>query len=141
MREMTRDEAVNFLREGTRTGKLATVRADGRLHVVPIWFIVEGDEVVFTTWHDSVKARNLRRDPRASLIVDLEQPPYSFVMVEGEARFIDDEEELLRVATENGRRYMGGDRAEEFGRRNAVEGEEVVRLRIVHIVAQGDVAD
>jgi hypothetical protein len=36
---------------------------------------------------------------------------------------------------------MGGDRAEEFGRRNAVEGEEVVRLRIVHIVAQGDVAD
>ena len=37
MYEMSRDEVRAFLLEGTRTGMLATVRRDGRPHVVPIW--------------------------------------------------------------------------------------------------------
>ncbi len=46
---------------------MATVRNDGRPHVVPIWFDLDGDDLVFTTWHTSVKAANLRRDPRVSI--------------------------------------------------------------------------
>lgn len=141
MRDMTRAEALDFLERGTRTGKLATVRSDGRPHVVPIWFVVENDEIVFTTWHESVKSRNLSRDPRATLIVDLEQAPYAYVMVEGVATIDDDFNELRRIATANGRRYMGPERAEEFGRRNGVEGEVVVRLSIDHIVAKDAVAE
>jgi nitroimidazol reductase NimA-like FMN-containing flavoprotein (pyridoxamine 5'-phosphate oxidase superfamily) len=54
-------EQQAFLLEGTRTGKLATVRKDGRLHVVPIWFVLDGDTLVFTTGEASVKAANLRK--------------------------------------------------------------------------------
>lgn len=140
MREMSREEAIGFLSTGTRTGKLATVREDGRPHVVPIWFVVEDDDIVFTTWHESVKCLNMKRFGRAALVVDLEEPPYAYVSVEGETAMSDDPDELLAIATEIGGRYMGADRAEEFGRRNGVDGELVVRLDIEKVIARDDVA-
>jgi nitroimidazol reductase NimA-like FMN-containing flavoprotein (pyridoxamine 5'-phosphate oxidase superfamily) len=39
------------------------VRRDGRPHVVPIWFDLDGETLVFTTGGNSVKAENIRRDP------------------------------------------------------------------------------
>lgn len=140
MREMGREEALAFLRTGTRTGKLATVRPDGRPHVAPIWFILEDGDIVFNTWHTSVKANNLAADSRASLVVDLEEPPYAYVMAEGTVEMSDDVAESRRVATLIGGRYMGQERAEEFGMRNGVEGELVVRLRIEKMVARDDIS-
>ena len=135
---MSREEALEFLSEGTRTGKVATVREDGRPHVVPVWFIVDGEDLVFTTWHRSVKALNLTRNSWAALVADLEEPPYAHVTVEGRVSISDDLDELEEYATRIGGRYMGEDRAEEFGARNAVPGEVVVRLRIEKIMAKDD---
>jgi PPOX class probable F420-dependent enzyme len=140
MKDMTRSEIETFLMAGTRTGKLATVKADGGPHVVPIWFVLDGDDIVFTTWHTSVTARNLRSHDRAALSVDVERPPYAFVMVDGPVSISDDMEEARRFATRIGARYMGDDRAEEFGERNAVEGELVVRLRMEKVVGKDDMA-
>src|SRR5207249_5005814 len=113
-RTMTEDEWRAFLAHGTRTGKLATTRSDGRPHVVPIWFVLDGDDLVFTTVRGSVKARTMRRDPRVCICVDDEAPPFAFVMVEGRARFVEDADELLRFATAIGGRYMGADRAHQY---------------------------
>jgi hypothetical protein len=132
---MSRDEAWAFLAEGTRTGKLATVRADGRPHVVPIWFVLDGDDLVFTTGARSVKGRTLRRTGRAALCVDLERSPYAYVMVEGEVEISEDLDEMADWAARIAVRYEGADRAEEWGRRNAAPGELLVRLRPAHIVA------
>jgi hypothetical protein len=45
-----------FLLTGTRTGKLAIVKANGLPHVTPIWFLLDdNDELVFTTWSESVR--------------------------------------------------------------------------------------
>jgi PPOX class probable F420-dependent enzyme len=139
-RDMTEDERRAFLAEGTRTGKLATVRADGRPHVVPIWFVLDGDDLIFNTGADSLKGKALRRDPRVTLCVDDERPPYAFVMVEGTVTLSDDVEAMLPWSTAIGGRYMGADRAEEFGRRNAVDGELLVRLTPTRIVAKTDVS-
>src|SRR5437868_8989823 len=73
-REMTPDEIHAFLGHGTRTAKLATSGPSGQPHVMPVWFVLDGAEMVFTTWSDSVKGRNLRRNPRAAVIVDDEVP-------------------------------------------------------------------
>jgi PPOX class probable F420-dependent enzyme len=132
------DEVRSFLSHGTRTGKLGWVAADGRPLVAPIWFVVEGDEVVFNTGAGTAKGRAIARDPRVVLTVDLEEPPYGFVQVQGVASTGEDLDELLRTATAIGGRYMGADRAEEFGRRNAVPGELVVRVRPTKVVAQLD---
>jgi PPOX class probable F420-dependent enzyme len=134
-REMGAEERRSFLEEGTRTGKVATVRADGRPHVAPIWFVLDGDDVVFSTWHSTVKAANIARDGRVAMVVDLEEPPYAFVLVEGTAELSDDLDELRRFATLIGGRYMGADQAEAFGERNAVPGERLVRLHVEKVVA------
>ena len=127
-----------FLSDGTRTGKLGWVAEDGRPLVAPIWFVVEGDEVVFNTGAGTAKGRAIARDPRVVLTVDLEEPPYGFVQIQGVASTGEDPDELLRTATAIGGRYMGADRAEEFGRRNGVPGELVVRIRPTKVVAELD---
>lgn len=138
---MTDREWRAFVGEGTRTGKLATTRGDGRPHVAPIWFLIDGDDVVFNTGKETVKGRNLARDGRASLCVDDEQPPYSFAVLEGRARLSEDLDELRTWATRIGARYMGEDRAEEFGARNGVPGELLVRLSIEKVTAVRDLAE
>ena len=135
------DPAVrDFLSHGTRTGKLGFLAASGRPLVAPVWFIVEDGSLVFNTGKDTAKGRALARDPRISLCVDREEPPYAFVQVQGEAELSEDPAELLRTATAIGARYMGADRAEEFGKRNAVSGELVVRVRPAKVLANFDVA-
>jgi PPOX class probable F420-dependent enzyme len=133
---MSKEEVRAFLAEGTRTGKLATVRKDGRPHVVPIWFVLDGDDVVFTTGAETVKGRALRRTGRAALCVDLERPPFAYVTIEGEVEISEDPDEVLVWATRLAARYEGADRAEEFGRRNAVPGELLVRLRPASVIAR-----
>lgn len=128
-----------FLGAGTRTGKLAYATADGRPLVVPVWFVLEGSVLVFNTGKDTAKGRALARDPRATICVDLEEPPYGFVQVQGEAELSEDPGDLLRTATAIGARYMGHDRAEEFGKRNGVPGELVVRLHPVKVLAAFDI--
>ncbi|MCB1249269.1 MAG: PPOX class F420-dependent oxidoreductase [Acidimicrobiales bacterium] len=140
-RTMDADERRAFLLEGTRTAKLASTRADGSPHVAPVWFLLDGDDVVCTTWHESVKAKSLRRDPRVALTVDDPTPPYAFVIVEGTATISEDPEELVAWSTRIGARYMGADRAEEFGRRNGVPGELLVRITPTKLIAQADVSD
>ncbi len=134
-------EVRAFLTEGTRTGKLGFVAADGRPLVAPVWFVVEGDEVVFNTGRATAKGRAVLRDPRLVLCVDLERPPYAFVQVQGVATVSEDPDELVRTATAIGGRYMGADRAEEFGRRNGVPGELVVRIRPTKVLKAFDMAN
>ena len=137
---MTPNEIDAFLQLGTRTAKLATTGPSGQPHVMPVWFVLDGDELVFTTWGDSVKGRNLRRDPRAAVVVDEEVAPYSFVHIRGHVTLSQDLDDLLRFATAIGARYMGADQAAEFGRRNAVPGELLVRLRPERVIAKAAVA-
>jgi PPOX class probable F420-dependent enzyme len=137
-RPMTHDEWQTFVQAGTHTGKLAVARKDGAPHVVPIWFVLDGDDFVFTTNESTVKGKSLQRDGRAALCVDDEKPPFAFVSVEGRARTSTDLEEMRVWTTKIGARYMGEDRAEEFGRRNAVEGELLVRLTPDRVVAIDD---
>ncbi|HEY2271155.1 MAG TPA: PPOX class F420-dependent oxidoreductase [Jatrophihabitantaceae bacterium] len=137
---MSRERAYEFLAEGTRTGKLATTRPDGRPHVAPIWFVLDGDDLVFNTGAETVKGRSLRRDARAALTVDLEEPPYAFVTVEGTVTIEDEPAQMLPYSIEIGRRYMGDERGEEFGRRNAVEGELLIRLHPTRFVGFDDMA-
>ncbi|GAA2550382.1 PPOX class F420-dependent oxidoreductase [Mycolicibacterium diernhoferi] len=135
------EEVIAFLSEGTRTGKLAVVASDGRPLVTPVWFIVDGQDLVFNTDGRSAKGRALKRDPRVAICVDDQRPPYSFVQVQGTVTTSEDPGELLRTATLIGGRYMGAERAEEFGRRNGVPGELVVRIRPTKVIAAFDLAD
>jgi PPOX class probable F420-dependent enzyme len=139
--KMTDEEALAFLAEGARTGKLATVRKDGSPHVAPVWFVVDGPDVVFMTGADTVKGRTLLRDGRAALVADDERPPYDFVSAEGTVTTSTDLDEMLPWSIRIAERYMGVQRGEEYGRRNAVEGEMLCRLTPTRLIGRRAIAD
>ncbi|HSP03808.1 MAG TPA: PPOX class F420-dependent enzyme, partial [Acidimicrobiales bacterium] len=78
---------------------------------------------------------------RVSMVVDDEHPPYSFVKVDGTVTLSEDLDEVRRFATIIGGRYMGADLAEEFGARNGVPGELLVRVHPTRVLAAYDIAD
>ena len=143
MREMSREEWWRFASEGTRTGMLALVRKNGAPVVTPVWFLLnegpDGDELIFTTGTDTLKGKAIARDGRISLAVDDQKPPYSYVQFTAEARLTHDDD-LLEWATRIGGRYMCADRAEEYGKRNAVPEESLVRARITKVIARAEIA-
>ena len=131
-----------FLRDPVRPAVLATSRADGRPHAAPIWYDLDDDgAIVFNTGVDTVKGRNLRRTGQATLVVQDDRPPYSFVVITGSATWSDDLDDVRAWAARIGGRYMGADRAEEYGARNGVPGELVVRVTPTHVVAEAEIAD
>jgi PPOX class probable F420-dependent enzyme len=141
-RRMTDDEVWAFLAgDPPHTAKCATVRADGSPHVAPVWVAFDDRTLVFTTNSTTVKGRSILRDPRVALCFDDERPPFSFVLVEGHVEVIDDVDEVRRWAAIIGGRYMGADRAAEYGARNGVPGELLLRLRPDKITSAKNLAD
>jgi PPOX class probable F420-dependent enzyme len=140
MKKMTRAECLEFMVKAPRTAKIATLRPDGRPHVAPIWFALDGEQLLFTTWHTTAKAENLRHSSWVSICVDDEAPPFAFVKYDGRAEVVDDRDALRRWATLIAGRYMGADQAEAFGNRNAVEGELLMRVTPTSIYGEDDVA-
>jgi PPOX class probable F420-dependent enzyme len=106
-----------------------------------VWVDLDGDQIVFMTSAETIKGKSILRDGRVALCFDDEQPPFSFVTVSGTATTSTDPDELLNWATRIARRYMGAELAQQYGRRNAVPPEMVVRLTPVDVVAVVDVAD
>ena len=141
MKEMTPAERRAFLAHGTRTGKLATSRSDGHPHVAPVWFVPDGDDLVFMTWHTSVKGKAVQRDGRVALVVDDETFPYSFVLVEGTATVARDPQVCRLWARRIASRYVPADRVEVYTDRNAAEGELVVRIEGQRWVARSSMAE
>jgi len=135
------DDVIAFLSEGTRTGMLGYLASDGRPLVAPVWFVVDGGELVFNTGKNTAKGRALARDPRVVMCVDDPRPPYSFVQVQGIASISEEPDDLVEFATRTGGRYMGADRADEYGRRNGVPGEIVVRIKPTKVRKAFDLAN
>jgi PPOX class probable F420-dependent enzyme len=140
-KRMTNKEYHSFLRDRARTATLATVRADGRPHAAPVWFDLDGDTFVFTTGQDTVKGRNMRRDPRVTLCIDDDNPPFHFVIIEGTAELTSEDPDLLHWSSRIGGRYMGAERADEYGQRNAVPTELLVRVTPEKILAHKNISD
>ena len=76
------------------------------------------------------------------ICVDDDRPPFSFVTRAGHRRpSATTSTRCCAWSTRIAARYMGADRAEEFGRRNAVAGELLVRLTPTHVIAEAALAD
>jgi hypothetical protein len=124
-----------------RTAKLASVAADGSPRVAPVWVALDGDDVMFTTGSTTAKAKAIRRDPRVAMCFDDERPPFSNVIVFGTASVSEDLDDIRRWATTVAGRYMGEERADDYGARNGVPGELLVRVSPVKVVTVRDIAE
>jgi len=148
MTEMSKAEVARFLKQGTFTGKLATVKKDGSPHVVPIWFVVENGKgrgksgsIILTTSDTSVKANNIQHDSRVSICVDDQKPPFSFVTIHGTAKIYPyKQKEVLEWATKIAERYVGKKNAKTYGEVNSGEGAVLVRIKPTRVIAEKDIS-
>ena len=65
---------------------VSTIRPDGTPHMTPAWHLVDDGEVVIVIEDSSVKARNVRANPRAPLCVVMDETPQKWVLFSGDAR-------------------------------------------------------
>jgi PPOX class probable F420-dependent enzyme len=107
-----------------------------------VWFLLDGNEVVFSTGKSSAKGRNLLRDSHVMISVDDEQPPFAFVLIDGMAAVEElSPQELLPLAIRIARRYVAPGQTDAYGKRNAVEGELLVRVPLTKVIARKGIAD
>lgn len=157
MTAMSKDELVSFLSQGTRTAKLATVKENGSPHVVPLWFVLDDEgNIIFGTETNSVKGKNIQRDPRVSICVDYQEFPYSFVTIFGTAecfrccqeesgmedkRLPDESNDFLHWMRKISTRYVGSEKADRYAKRNTTAGAVLYRLKSQHVVSEKVIAD
>jgi hypothetical protein len=96
--------------------------------VSPVWFIVDNKDIVFTTMNSALKCEFMQRDPRVSICVDEEIITLPLP-------------ELLPWTTKIAARYVADSLIEQFGNRNAVEGEVLVRINLTKVFACKGVAE
>jgi PPOX class probable F420-dependent enzyme len=117
-------EWQRFLR-GRRVAVLGTVGADGTPLLTPIWYLFRDGQLLMRTGKESVKARNIAGDPRVSVCVQDERPPYASVTVYGKGSVEPTREGL---GAEMAKHYLGAVGAAGYQRAasEAIErGEEV----------------
>jgi PPOX class probable F420-dependent enzyme len=105
------DEEVSAFLDEQRVVTCASVGADGRPHLMPLWFVPEGHELLCWTYGVSQKAVNLRRDPRATLQVESGESYAELrgVMFEADAELIEAPEEVAAIGLRVALRYAPGD--------------------------------
>src|SRR5713226_7714229 len=112
---MSHSEIISFLEQGTQTAKVATVNKNGTCHIVPVWFILDGNDIIFSTGKESTKGKHLLHDNRVTICVDDQTPPYSFVTIFGNAELTEEQpQELVKWTTRIAKRYVGEENAERY---------------------------
>jgi PPOX class probable F420-dependent enzyme len=71
---MSKDEIDYFL-DGRLIARFSTIGKDGYPHVAPVWYYWDGASIFFDLGVNRVNTRNLRRDPRCSAVIDIDQRP------------------------------------------------------------------
>ncbi|HLF76602.1 MAG TPA: PPOX class F420-dependent oxidoreductase [Dehalococcoidia bacterium] len=120
---MTREELQRFL-DRPLVAVLSTLRPDGSPHSAPVWYEFQNGRFYFWTGENSVKGRNLRQRPMASVCIPTQEEPYQYVTAQGSCELTKDglEGRCLSIA----RRYYDEERAQGFVREDLASGGSLI---------------
>ena len=118
-----------------RFGALATASPDGSPHLTVMWYLLDGDEIIFNTARERRKPQNLKRDPRVSLLVF---EGYRFVRVSGHARESATGEAALSDIHRLAVRYDGEASAQQAMERFRTQERVSYRFKIGKVYSSAD---
>jgi PPOX class probable F420-dependent enzyme len=136
MATMTDNEWRAFVTAEAKLAHIGVTRPDGRPHVTPVCFILDGDELAFALSPGSVKGKSMARDRRLAICVSDERRPYSFVAIEGHARISAEPDQIKHVAAGIAGRYYPSQPPQAFGESFVQEGFSAVRISITNVIAR-----
>jgi nitroimidazol reductase NimA-like FMN-containing flavoprotein (pyridoxamine 5'-phosphate oxidase superfamily) len=110
---LTGEEIESFLKEA-RTARFCSLNKDGTVHAAPVWFRYENGQIIIITPAASRKARNVKRNGKVSVLIDVEQASPRGVLIYGKAelRYPHSRDEYFTEATRLYAKYMPRERAE-----------------------------
>jgi PPOX class probable F420-dependent enzyme len=117
MPKLTKEELDQFLDEPGHLLRIGTIDADGYPSVLPIWFIRQGDDVLFTPRGPSAFLQDIRRDPRVGLSIDEDPLPYRKVTIRGTARIVHEpgnDDEWRDLYRRTAKRYVDEEAADAY---------------------------
>jgi PPOX class probable F420-dependent enzyme len=107
--KMSDAEVRDFLID-QRIMQVVTMGPSGRPHLMPLWYLSDGIELRGWTYAKSQKARNLEREPRATVGIDdgVEYHELRGVMMECDVELMRDTERVAEIGLALFERYSGG---------------------------------
>ena len=123
---------VTPLLEAPLTASLTTIGPDGAPHTAPVWFLLDGSEILLSTFEGMQKHRNVERDPRVSLCLVDPDEPMRYVELRGSVVVEDDPDKALpdRIVQKHG--YSDAAAFDRPDRRRVV-----FRLRPTKVLGRG----
>ena len=118
---MADQEAIDAFLAEEAFAVLSTHNPDGTIHSAPILFLYEDGVFYLGTQQGARRVANLRRDPRATLLIEQRTEPYKYVIAYGTAVVVDGDvldrrvEIMSRVYSEEGSRAFAADLRDQFG--------------------------
>ncbi len=118
-RRFSKDERDRFL-GGRHVAVLVTLGPDGGPVPTPIWYLFRDGAFYFRTEVNAIKTKNIQRDPRVSICIQKERPPYKAVIAHGRAQLEKSPDWLAKAIP---RHYLGlvGAMGYEQAARSAIE--------------------
>lgn len=121
--------AVQRILQSTSLAHLATIGPRGEAQCSPMWFLWDGECLLFTHTTQRQKYRNVRRDPRVAVSITDPDDPYVYAEFRGRVARIEDDPtgslyDTLAVRYGSERRYRGDPRV-------------ILRVTVHHVVGQG----
>jgi PPOX class probable F420-dependent enzyme len=132
---MMLDEAARAFLAVPRTARLATLDADGYPHIVPIWFGLDGDNIVFMSDRDNAKVRNAIARPKGAVSVGGERGGEAAYLIRGDLSVYDDVGHA--IAHQLLYHYETKARADELAAEWANDDIVVIRLKPVKVTRTG----
>jgi PPOX class probable F420-dependent enzyme len=115
--------------EARRFAVLGTINPSGSPHLTVMWYLLDGDEIVFNTRAGRVKDRNLQRDPRVSLLVYADDG-YTYLRVDGRVRTIGDQATAQADIRRLALRYYGDPARVEKAMRESFGTQQRISYRL-----------
>jgi PPOX class probable F420-dependent enzyme len=126
---LTKQQRDRFLR-GRHIAVLVTIGEDGTPVPGPIWYLYRNGVFLFRTSDHAVRTQNVRRDPRVSVCVQDERPPYKAVIAYGRADILPGDERLARDIPRHYLGIVGAMGYQQAARAQIEAGETEITLRV-----------
>ena len=125
MRKNLTVEDLGDLFEKPILAMLATRRKDGRILISPVWHEWVDGGFLMTTWANDIKSKNIKADPRITVMVAEQEPPYRSIELSGEAT-IEALDDHMPIMSRLALRYVGDEGYAEKFREDKIE---LIRLK------------
>ena len=136
--DMGQAEIEKFLQE-PRIAVVGTNRVNGPPQLTPVWYLYQDDRIYLSMFVNSVKYRNLCRDPRIGVCISGDHPDARAVMIYGTAEFVlEDSSWVEDIEWRVIRRYYDSDKAARSYMDASVDGGEgaVAVVTLEKVLAQ-----